>query len=108
MTDVAKERKPTAAERQVADEYGRAMAIRAAGMEFHLESLCRHFTQEEVLSIWHRVNGGGETAASTILEDNRRMKEQLRILLEGHPTGGWLLDDQGNVRPEKGHQQVMP
>jgi hypothetical protein len=52
------ERKPNAAERKVAAEYGRAMAIRAAGMEFHMLSLCRHYTRDEVLALWDRANEG--------------------------------------------------
>lgn len=46
-----KERKPTKAEQ----EYARAMAVRQMGMEFHLSSLLRHFTLDEVIERWWRA-----------------------------------------------------
>lgn len=48
----ARQRKPTKAERDRDADYARAMGVRRAGMEFHLVSLLRHYTLEEVIERW--------------------------------------------------------
>lgn len=48
----ARQRKPTKAERDRDLDYSRAMGVRRQGMEFHLVSLLRYYTLEEVIERW--------------------------------------------------------
>jgi hypothetical protein len=48
----ARQRKPTKGERDRDLDYGRAMGVRRQGMEFHLVSLLRHYTLDEVIERW--------------------------------------------------------
>ncbi len=46
-----KERKPTEDEQA----YARAMSVRQMSMNFHLQSLCRYYTLDEVIEAWWKA-----------------------------------------------------
>lgn len=51
----ARQRKPTKEERDRDLDYARSMGVRRQGMEFHLVSLLRHYTLEEVIERWWKA-----------------------------------------------------
>jgi len=54
---VARQRKPTKEDRDRDRDrdYARAMGVRRQGMEFHLVSLLRHYTLDEVIERWRQA-----------------------------------------------------
>lgn len=36
-------------------DYARAMGVRAQSMEWHLATLCRYYTLDEVIAIWRKA-----------------------------------------------------
>jgi hypothetical protein len=77
----------------------RAMAVRAETMDWHLAELCRYYSLADVVAAWMAANG--QQAATCTCERLQAAQAQLVALTEYNPPGGWLLDDDGNMRPEK-------
>jgi hypothetical protein len=55
VIDAARQRKPTKEDRDRDLDYARAMGVRAASMEFHLVSLLRYYTLEDVIEYWWKA-----------------------------------------------------
>lgn len=51
----AKPAKPTKPAKDADRDYARAMGVRAASMQFHLISLCRYYTLDEVIEAWWKA-----------------------------------------------------
>ena len=47
--------KPPKRDRDDDRDYARAMGIREASMQFHLISLCRYYTLDEVIEAWWKA-----------------------------------------------------
>ncbi len=47
--------KPPKRDKEADRDYTRAMGIREASMQFHLLSLCRYYTLDEVIEAWWKA-----------------------------------------------------
>ena len=55
VLDTATTAKPAKRDKAADLDYARAMGVRAASMQFHLVSLCRYYTLEEVIEAWWKA-----------------------------------------------------
>lgn len=55
VTATAMTAKPVKRDKDADRDYARAMGIREASMQFHLISLCRYYTLDEVIEAWWKA-----------------------------------------------------